>query len=147
MKTLVINGPNLNMLGKREPEIYGNMDLKAIEAYTRDGLKKLGHEIEQEWFQSNSEEKIIEKIQSLTSSDFKLLVINPAAFSHTSVAILDALKMISIPIVEVHISNTQVREEFRTKKVTAKASTAVVEGMGYKGYLLAILSQLLEDGS
>ncbi|WP_034722195.1 type II 3-dehydroquinate dehydratase [Bacteriovorax sp. DB6_IX] len=144
MKFCIINGPNLNMLGTREVEIYGSMNLKDIEKFTRDTISKLGHKVDQEWFQSNSEEEIINKIHELASSDVDCLVINPAAFSHTSVAILDALSILKCPVIEVHLSNTNRREEFRQKKITAKSSTGVIEGIGYKVYSLAILSQLIK---
>ncbi|EQC49781.1 dehydroquinase class II [Bacteriovorax sp. DB6_IX] len=132
------------MLGTREVEIYGSMNLKDIEKFTRDTISKLGHKVDQEWFQSNSEEEIINKIHELASSDVDCLVINPAAFSHTSVAILDALSILKCPVIEVHLSNTNRREEFRQKKITAKSSTGVIEGIGYKVYSLAILSQLIK---
>lgn len=146
MKFLIINGPNLNMLGTREVEIYGSMDLQKIEDYTRTTIKDLGYNTYQEWFQSNSEQEIIEKIHSVVGADLTALIINPAAFSHTSVAILDALNMLKCPILEVHLSNTNRREEFRQRKITAKSSTGVIEGLGYKVYSLAILSQLLKEG-
>jgi len=144
MKVCIINGPNLNMLGTREVEIYGSMSLTDIETYTRQETDKLGFKTDQDWFQSNSEEEIINKIHDLAKNSVDLLVINPAAFSHTSVAILDALSILSCPIIEVHLSNTNRREEFRQRKITAKSSTGVIEGIGYKVYLLAILSQLIK---
>lgn len=146
MKIKVINGPNLNYLGKREVEIYGSMTLSDIESFVSKKLKEIGFKnVQHDWYQSNSEAEIIDTIQELKDSDFDLLVINPAAYTHTSVAILDALKMLSIPIVEVHISNTVTREDFRKQKITTKSSSAVIEGMGYKGYLLAMLGYLLEE--
>ena len=146
MKIKVINGPNLNYLGKREVEIYGSMTLEDIEKYVTETLKSLGFKsVKHDWYQSNAENEIIDAIQEMKDSDYELLVINPAAYTHTSVAILDALKMLSIPIVEVHISNTINREDFRKQKITTKSSSAVIEGMGYKGYLLAMLGYLLEE--
>ncbi|MDD0854596.1 3-dehydroquinate dehydratase [Halobacteriovorax sp. GB3] len=142
MKFMVINGPNLNMLGKREASIYGNDSLNDIQDYTESTLSKMGHSVQINWFQSNSETEIIDKIQGLVESDFSALIINPAAYSHTSVAILDALKMLSIPIVEVHLSNTHQRETFRQVKLTAKASTIIMEGLGKNAYLFGILTQL-----
>jgi 3-dehydroquinate dehydratase-2 len=132
------------MLGTREVEIYGSMTLADIENFTKDQVKNLGFSVDQEWFQSNSEEEIINKIHDLSQSEIELLVINPAAFSHTSVAILDALSILKCPVIEVHLSNTNRREEFRQRKITAKSSTAVIEGLGYKVYSLAILSQLIK---
>ena len=139
-KFLIINGPNLNMLGLREPEIYGSLTLQDIIDYTEN---KLGTRCECTWFQSNIEGDIITRIQELCKQDFSALVINPGAYSHTSVAILDALHILKIPIIEVHLSNTHRREEFRQTKLTAKASTIIMEGLGKNAYFMAIESQLL----
>jgi len=141
-KFLVINGPNINLLGKREPEVYGSLTLKEIEKYTQEKLKSYNLEIE--WFQSNIEGEIVSKIQVASQGDFCALIINPAAYSHTSIAILDALKIIPFNIIEVHISNTHTREEFRQNKITASASKIVMEGLGKNAYFLAIYSQLIE---
>ena len=141
-KILVINGPNLNLLGTREPEIYGDMTLDDIARYTEGKLANFDVQIE--WFQSNIEGEIVSKIQEAGQAGLKALVINPAAYSHTSVAILDALKMLSIPVIEVHLSNTNLREEFRKNKLTAQASTSLLEGFGKDGYYLAIYSQLMD---
>lgn len=140
-KFLIINGPNLNMLGTREPEIYGSMTLKEIAAYTEQALANKNCELV--WFQSNIEGEIVTRIQDSLKQDFSALVINPGAYSHTSVAILDALHMLKIPVIEVHLSNTHRREEFRQTKLTAKASTIIMEGLGKNAYLMAISSQLL----
>lgn len=140
LKFLIINGPNLNLLGQREPEIYGSQTLKEIQDLTESKLKDRA--VDLEWFQSNHEGEIVEKIQKLDQSQTKALIINPAAYSHTSVAILDALKIIEIPIIEVHLSNTNLREDFRAVKLTAKASTIIMEGLGNISYYLAVLSQL-----
>ncbi|MCO4792679.1 MAG: 3-dehydroquinate dehydratase [Bacteriovoracaceae bacterium] len=137
----VINGPNLNLLGTREPDVYGSETLDDIKKQTTDRLKEFDVEIE--WFQSNIEGEIVEKIQQISSSKIDALIINPAAYSHTSVAILDALKMLSIPVVEVHLSNTHHREEFRSTKLTAKASTIIMEGLGSNAYYMGIKSQLI----
>jgi 3-dehydroquinate dehydratase-2 len=131
----VINGPNLNMLGKREPEIYGSKTLEDISRETNEFVKPLN--IKLDWFQSNIEGEIVNKIQSLHGSACQGLIINPGAYSHTSVAILDALKILSIPIVEVHLSNTHLREEFRAVKLTAKSSTIIMEGLGQDCYCVA----------
>ncbi len=144
-KFMVINGPNLNLLGSREPEIYGAENLKDIELYTSEKLNELSlGKIEVDWFQSNIEGEIVEKIQQLIGSDYQSLIINPAAYSHTSIAILDALKMLNIPVVEVHLSNTHLREEYRQQKLTAKSSTIIMEGLGKRAYLFGILSQLIK---
>ncbi|MDD4976029.1 MAG: 3-dehydroquinate dehydratase [Bacteriovorax sp.] len=139
-KFLIINGPNLNMLGAREPEIYGSLSLLEIIKYTE---KNLSAKCECVWYQSNIEGDIVTRIQELTKQDFNALVINPGAYSHTSVAILDALHILKIPVIEVHLSNTHLREEFRQTKLTAKASTIIMEGLGKNAYLMAIESQLL----
>ena len=143
-KFLIINGPNLNMLGTREPEIYGSLDLSEIQKYTEKNLKSSHPNTKLDWFQSNIEGEIVEKIQSCVKSDYEALIINPAAYSHTSVAILDAMKLLEIPIVEVHISNTHAREEFREKRLCAKQSTIILEGLGKKAYYVALLSQLID---
>lgn len=140
-KFLIINGPNLNLLGTREPDIYGSLTLKEIINYTEQSLANKNCELV--WFQSNIEGEIVTRIQESLKQDFSALVINPGAYSHTSVAILDALHMIKIPVIEVHLSNTHRREEFRQTKLTAKASTIIMEGLGKHAYLMAIQSQLL----
>lgn len=139
---MIINGPNLNMLGTREPEIYGSSTLSEIQNYTEMNLDK--QSIKLEWFQSNIEGEIVSKIQELASAhDFNGLVINPAAYSHTSVAIYDALMLLQIPIVEVHLSNTHKREEFRQIKITARAAKYCMEGLGKNAYLMAIKTLIL----
>lgn len=139
----IINGPNLNLLGKREPEVYGSMSLDEIKSYTNRRLAAHGN-IHLDWFQSNIEGEIVNKIQGLIDSPCKALIINPGAYSHTSVAILDALKILKIPIVEVHLSNTHKREEFRQVKLTAKASTIIMEGLGKDSYYFGVVSQFKE---
>ncbi|MBL6988443.1 MAG: 3-dehydroquinate dehydratase [Bacteriovoracaceae bacterium] len=140
---LVINGPNLGLLGKREPEVYGNLTLEQIQDYTNEKLKFLG-KISIDWFQSDIEGEIISKIGKSIDEDYNALIINPAGYSHTSVAILDALKMLPFPVIEVHLSNTHRREEYRQQKLTAKASTSIIEGLGKDAYYIAIYSQLLK---
>ena len=135
MKILVINGPNLNMLGEREPEKYGNLSLVEIEQYTRD---KIGTLAQLTWWQSNSESEIINKLHALNKSDFDSLIINPAAFSHTSIAILDALKILKIPIIEVHLTNVYRREHFRQQMLTAQASSIIMSGLGKDSYYFAV---------
>lgn len=140
-KFLIINGPNLNMLGTREPNIYGSLTLSEIKKYTEDRLR--AHKTELYWFESNIEGEIVDRIQRAVSEDFTALVINPAAYSHTSIAILDALKLLKCKIIEVHLTNTHRREEFRQVKLTAKASDIIIEGLGKDAYYLAIYSQLI----
>jgi len=133
MKVLIINGPNLNLLGTREPEIYGSI---SMENY----LQKLKTEFpshELNYYQSNIEGEMINRLQE---DDFDALVINPGAYTHYSYAISDCLKNIRKPKIEVHISNIYKREEFRQKSVTAANTDAVLSGFGMDGYRLAILS-------
>ena len=129
------------MLGSREPEIYGNLSYEELISYTKDKL--VDYSIKLEWFQSNVEGEIVDRIQKISQTNaIDRLIINPAAYSHYSVAILDALKLLAIPIIEVHISNTNCREEYRNVKITAKAASSILEGFGKDTYYLAILSQL-----
>ena len=133
MKILIINGPNLNLLGTREPEIYGTISME-------DYLEKLKSEFtshELKYYQSNVEGELINRLQE---GDFDALIINPGAFTHYSYAIADCLKNIQKPKVEVHISNIYKREEFRQKSVTAACTDGVLSGFGMEGYRLAILS-------
>ena len=133
MKILIVNGPNLNLLGTREPEIYGNVSMDEYLTELREEFSE--HEIL--YYQSNVEGEIINRLQE---NDFKGLVINPGAFTHYSYAIADCLKNISQPKIEVHISNIYKREEFRQKSVTAANADGILSGFGLKGYRLAILS-------
>lgn len=134
-KILVINGPNINMLGIREKNIYGRQDYKSLCEYLRAVAFQLGVEIE--LYQSNYEGDIVTVIQQAYGK-FDGIVINPAAFTHYSIAILDALKAVNIPTIEVHISNIHQREEFRHKSVTAPACVGQICGLGFKGYALAL---------
>lgn len=134
-KILLVNGPNLNTLGSREPEIYGKQTLADIEKNCKSHAKSQGCELS--CFQSNHEGDIIEAIQKACGI-YAGLVINPGAFTHTSVAILDALKLLSIPIIEVHLSNIHAREEFRHHSYVSKVATGVICGLGAQGYLMAI---------
>ncbi|MGU3374172.1 type II 3-dehydroquinate dehydratase [Chryseobacterium sp. M5A1_1a] len=133
MKVLIINGPNLNLLGTREPEIYGTV---SMENYL-ENLKSEFHSHELKYYQSNIEGEIINRLQE---DDFDAVIINPGAFTHYSYAIADCLKNIQKPKVEVHISNIYKREEFRQKSVTAANTDAVLSGFGMDGYRLALLS-------
>lgn len=133
MKVLIVNGPNLNLLGTREPEIYGNISMENYLGNLRSEFPSL----EIQYYQSNIEGEIINRLQE---DDFDALVINPGAFTHYSYAIADCLKNIQKPKVEVHISNIYKREEFRQKSVTAANTDAVLSGFGMDGYRLAILS-------
>ena len=131
MKILVINGPNLNMLGIREPGIYGKNTFADLLALLEDAAKELGVELEQ--YQSNHEGDLVDKIQ-WAYGKVDGIVINPAAYTHTSVAILDALKAVSIPAVEVHISDVDSREPFRQISYAGMACEKTIKGHGFQGY-------------
>jgi len=135
MKLLIINGPNLNLLGLREPDIYGSQNYSALCKLIRESCEGLG--IEYEIYQSNHEGAIVDKIQDAYSV-FDGIVINPAAYTHTSVAILDALKAVSIPTVEVHISDIKSREEFRKHSYISLVAIKTIAGLGFDGYRVAI---------
>ena len=135
MKILVINGPNLNMLGLREPDIYGKQDFAALCTLIKNTCAE--NDIDCELFQSNHEGAIVDKIQEAYGR-FDGIVINPAAYTHTSVAILDALKAVSIPTVEVHISDINSREGFRKHSFVSLAAIKTVAGLGFEGYRVAI---------
>jgi 3-dehydroquinate dehydratase-2 len=141
MKLLIIHGPNINLLGKREPETYGSLTMDEINSK----LDKIASEnkIELEFFQSNIEGEIVNRIQA--SDDFDGIIINPAAYTHTSVAIRDALAAIKIPIIEVHISNIYKREEFRHKSLTAAVCKGQISGFGAQSYELALKSFILDS--
>ena len=135
MKILVINGPNINMLGIREPGIYGKQSFTDLLSLLDDAAERLGIEIEQ--YQSNHEGCIVDKIQEAYGK-FQGIVINPAAYTHTSVAILDALKSVSIPAVEVHISDVDSRESFRQISYPGLYCEKTIKGQGLNGYIQAI---------
>ena len=136
MKILVLNGPNINMLGIREPGIYGKQTFRDLLDLLDAVAKAENLEIEQ--FQSNHEGALVDKIQE-AYGEFDGIVINPAAYTHTSVAILDALKSVSIPAVEVHISNVDARESFRQISYAGMACEKAIKGLGLEGYRQAIL--------
>ncbi|MEI6864473.1 type II 3-dehydroquinate dehydratase [Flavicella sp.] len=135
MKILVLNGPNLNLLGKREPEIYGSASFEDCFS----GLKEKFDTVELEYFQSNYEGALIDKLHEVGFS-YDGIVLNAGAYTHTSVAIADAIKGIKTPVVEVHISNVHQREEFRHKSFLSAVCTGVILGFGLKSYELAIQS-------
>ena len=136
MKLLVVNGPNLNMLGVREPDLYGKQDYAALVRLVEDTCARQG--IEVEVFQSNHEGDLVDKIQSACGR-MDGIVINPAAYTHTSVAILDALKAVALPAVEVHISDVSKREDFRQVSYAGMACVKTFMGLGLEGYRQAIL--------
>ena len=136
MKLLVINGPNLNLLGIREPDIYGKKTYADLTAYVKAYAEQGGDEVS--FFQSNHEGALVDAIQQAYFDGVEGIVINPAAYTHTSVALLDALKAVSIPAVEVHISAVNEREAFRQVSYVRQAAVACVTGKGFDGYLEAI---------
>lgn len=143
-KILVINGPNLNMLGIREPDIYGNKTYAHLEKVIYGAALNINVDVE--IYQSNHEGDIVDKIQSAYQV-FDGIVINPAAYTHTSVAILDALKAVNIPAVEVHISDVDSREDFRQISYVSKACIKTYKGLGFDGYVEAMkyLKEYLTD--
>ena len=136
MKFLIINGPNLNLIGIREPEIYGQESLEHIISWVTKQVDTLKNDLQ--WFQSNSEGEIINKLHWAFESKFNGIIINAAGYSHTSVAILDALLAIKLPTIEVHITNIYNREEFRKKSLISKAAKGIICGFGIKGYIMAL---------
>ena len=143
-RILVIHGPNLGLLGLREPDIYGNFSLEDINKK----IKKLAKEkkVSVDFLQSNHEGKIVDAIGS-SPKKYDAIVINPAAYTHTSVAIRDAISSIDIPVIEVHLSNIYRREEFRHKSLVAAAATGQISGFGVNSYLLGVLAviELIKD--
>ena len=133
MQIAIINGPNLNLLGKRETNIYGNEDFDVFYAQ----LKSQYIQLELSYYQSNSEGQIVSKIQEL-GFEVDGIILNPAAYSHTSIAIRDAISSIKVPVLEVHISNIYAREAFRNHSHISAVSVGVISGLGLKGYNLAL---------
>lgn len=142
-KIIVVNGPNINILGKRELEIYGELSYNNLVDELRSYANKKGVCLDE--FQSNSEGAIIDKLQELIDGAYDGLIINPAAYSHYSYAIYDALKAIKIKKVEVHLTNIFARDEFRKTSVTAAACDGVISGFGFDSYKLAIDYLLREE--
>ena len=134
-KLVVVNGPNLNLLGKREPEIYGTRSLGDLNEMLRDRAAKLHADLA--LLQSNSEGEIIDFLHK-EAPGATGIIINPGALSHYSLALYDCLQALAMPVVEVHISNIHAREEFRSRSVTARAARGVITGLGFEGYLLAM---------
>jgi len=134
-KILIINGPNLNLLGKREPEIYGKLSLVDIENEIKKSAEKL--KVEVSFFQSNHEGEIVDAIGN-AKDNFEGIIINPAAYTHTSVAIRDAIAAVNLPAIEVHISNVYSRENFRHNSFIAPVCIGQIAGLGIDGYLFAL---------
>lgn len=133
---LVLHGPNLNLLGLREPEHYGHATLASINQTLTDIAKQAG--IELETFQSNAEADLVTKIQALATTKVDFVIINPAAFTHTSVAMRDALSAVKVPFIEVHLSNVYAREAFRHHSYFTDIAVGVISGLGAHGYSLAL---------
>jgi|TARA_B110000467_G_C17895005_1_gene251855 3-dehydroquinate dehydratase-2 len=143
-KIIVINGPNLNLLGEREKEKYGNISLKDVENNCSEFGNK--NNLETSFFQSNIEGELVDAIQK-SRNNFKGLIINAGGYTHTSIAIHDALKILKIPIIELHITNIYKREEFRHKSLISTVATGIICGFGTKGYTIALesIKNLLEN--
>src|SRR5690554_8016546 len=139
MKIIIINGPNLNLLGKREPEVYGNTTFEEYFA----GLQFKFKEVQLEYYQSNIEGEIINKLHECGFGDYDGIVLNAGAYTHTSIAIGDAIKAISAPVIEVHISNVYSREEFRHVSHISSSCKGTISGFGMNSYSLAV-SALIE---
>lgn len=135
-RILVVNGPNLNLLGTREPDKYGSVSLAEIERELTDAARKTGAAIT--CFQSNSEAALVDRIQQAAPEGVDFILINPAAYTHTSVAIRDALAAVRIPFIEIHLSNVHAREDFRRRSYLSDLAVGVVSGLGAKGYSLAL---------
>ncbi|HEU4740611.1 MAG TPA: type II 3-dehydroquinate dehydratase [Meiothermus sp.] len=144
---LILNGPNLNMLGRREPEIYGHTTLEELEELCEAWGAELGLGVVNR--QSNYEGQLVEWVQGAEAEDFIGILLNPGALTHYSVALLDAIKSQPLPVVEVHLSNIHAREEFRRHSVTAQAARGLVSGFGALSYKMALmyLAEVLEVGS
>lgn len=135
-KLLVLNGPNLNLLGTREPEVYGSQTLDDINQSVQKQASSLGHQCE--FLQSNREYELIERIHAAQQEGIEFILINPGAFTHTSIALRDALAGVSIPFIEVHLSNIHARESFRHHSYLSDIAVGVICGLGAQGYELAL---------
>jgi 3-dehydroquinate dehydratase-2 len=146
-KLLVLNGPNLNLLGSREPEIYGYDTLDDINERLRARASESGHEIE--FLQSNAEHEMIEAVHNAKRTGIGCIVINPGAFTHTSIALRDALLGVEIPFIEIHLSNVHAREAFRQQSYLSDVAVGVITGLGAKGYEYAVdrAAIIAEEGS
>lgn len=142
---LVLNGPNLNLLGTREPDVYGHTDLNDIQTRLTEQAAKAGHQLES--FQSNAEHALVDRIHAARDAGVAFIIFNPAAFTHTSVALRDALLGVAIPFIEVHLSNVHQREAFRQHSYFSDIAKGVITGLGAQGYELALqaaISQLAQ---
>jgi 3-dehydroquinate dehydratase-2 len=139
-RILLINGPNLNLLGRREPGWYGDVTLPAIEGRLKDVCAGRGATLES--FQSNAEHELVERIQALASSPVDYAIVNPGAFTHTSIALRDALLAVGVPFIEVHLSNVHAREPFRRHSYFSDIAAGSIVGLGAQGYELALTAAL-----
>lgn len=135
-RLLLLNGPNLNLLGTREPEVYGSDTLAVIEEKARSTASALGHELVA--FQSNAEHELIDRVQTAKASGFSFAIINPGGLTHTSVALRDALLGVQLPFIELHLSNTFAREKFRHHSYFSDIAVGLIVGLGAQGYELAV---------
>ncbi|NNF51240.1 MAG: type II 3-dehydroquinate dehydratase [Gammaproteobacteria bacterium] len=135
-KFLVLNGPNLNLLGEREPGLYGDTSLGEIELELAQEARSLGHTVDAR--QSNAEHQMVDWLHAARSENFEFMLLNPAAFTHTSVALRDAVSVCGIPFIEIHLSNIYAREPFRKTSYFSDLAVGVVSGLGAQGYLLAL---------
>jgi len=140
MKALFLNGPNLNLLGQREPTVYGRTTLAEIEQKVRAEASKLGVEVD--FRQTNSETELVNWIQS-AAGNFNVIVLNAAAYTHTSVALRDAIAAVGVPTIEIHLSNTHAREEFRHKSMIAGVCRGSIQGFGAGSYLLGLRAAVI----
>jgi 3-dehydroquinate dehydratase-2 len=143
-RLLLLNGPNLNLLGTREPAVYGTDTLEAIEKRAAEVARECGHELIA--FQSNAEHELIERIHRARSEGVAFLIVNPGAFTHTSIALRDAILATGLPFLEVHLSNTQARESFRRHSYFSDIAIGVISGLGAFGYEAAVRAAALRLG-
>ncbi len=137
-RLLLLNGPNLNLLGRREPTIYGDESLAAVESRLGDLAAELGHELV--CFQSNAEDGLVDRVQAAAEDGTRALIVNPGAYTHTSIALRDALIGVALPFVEVHLSNVYAREHFRHRSYFTDVADGAIIGLGVVGYELALLA-------
>ena len=133
---LLLNGPNINLLGQREPEVYGYESLSDVVQRARNTASELGHQIQD--FQSNAEHELVDRIHQAKQEGVHMIIFNPGAFTHTSISLRDALLGVDIPFIELHLSNVFAREEFRQHSFLSDIAVGVISGMGAKGYELAV---------
>lgn len=135
-KILVIHGPNLNLLGEREPEVYGRLGLAEIDRGLAEAARERGHQLET--YQSNAEHELVQRVQGARGAGVEFIIINPGAFTHTSIALRDAFLAVEVPFIEVHLSNVYRRESFRHRSYLSDIAEGVVIGLGPQGYRLAL---------